>query len=109
MAASEWRRHLAKIKSFVETHGHSRVPKDYRDNEGAPLHILVDNVRWKHADRDWLEGHRPNQAEWFPGVDWESDLEGLDGWSWEIEQPSDIPVLRAQRRDAHSRKTSVRR
>lgn len=87
MAASAWRRELARIKVFIEAHGHSRVPEDYHDEEG-PLAGLVGNLRWKHAGRSWLrEGRPPKGADSYPGVAWEADLDRLEGWSWEIEEP----------------------
>jgi hypothetical protein len=33
----------------------------------------------------------------YPGVDWDADLDRLAGWSWELDDPSEFPMLRSRR------------
>lgn len=85
--AEAWRQDYARIRAFVEAHGHSRVPEDYWDRHG-PLDGLVGNIRLHHSGRSWLgEGPPPRGSE-YPGVDWEADLDRLGGRSWDVDDPS---------------------
>lgn len=91
--AAHWQRTLTRIRRFVEAHGHSRFPEPYFDEDGR-LDILVGNIRWHHAGRAG-ESVGP-----FPGVDYAADLDKLDGWSWDIEEASELPMLRSRRHQA---------
>ena len=89
-----WERDIERIRRFIQEHGHSRVPKSYFDEAGTPLDIVVDNIRWHHAGRGgWSEGP-------YPGVDYADDLAALEGWSWEIEDASELAKLRDARYQA---------
>ena len=96
-AAEDWRHTYARIRAFVEAHGHSRVPEDYQDEHG-PLDGIVGNIRLHHSGRAWLgEGPPPPGSQMYPGVDWEADLDRLPGWSWEVDDPSEFPLMRSRR------------
>ena len=102
IGTTEWQRALGSIRAFIDAHGHSRIPESYRDEDGMPLAGLVSNIRWRHAGRDWLgEGRRPQASDFFPGVDYEAELDRLRGWTWENETASEIPELRSGRQEAH--------
>lgn len=102
IGTTEWLEALGKIRAFIDAHGHSRVPESYRDEDGMPLAGLVSNIRRRHAGRDWLgEGPRPKGSDFFPGVDYEADLDRLQGWTWENETASEILELRSRRYEAH--------
>ena len=73
--AAFWAKTLARIRRFIETHGHSRVPEGYHDDEGR-LDIIVGNLRWHYAGKG---GISPGP---FPGIDYPGDLDGLPGWEW---------------------------
>jgi len=95
--AEDWRRTYARIRAFVEAHGHSRVPEAYSDEQG-PLDGIVGNIRLHHSGRAWLgEGPPPRGSEMYPGVDWEADLDRLPGWSWDVDDPAEFPLLRSRR------------
>jgi len=95
--AEEWRHHFARIRAFVEAHGHSRVPEGYRDEHG-PLDGLVGNLRLHHGGRSYLGGPPPPRESQMLGlVEWEADLDRLQGWSWELDDPSEFPMLRSRR------------
>ena len=85
--AEDWRRTCARIRAFVEAHGHSRVPEDNHD-EDVPLDGLVGNIRLHHSGRSWLgEPPPPRESQMYGSVDWEADLDRLMGWSWELDDP----------------------
>jgi Bacterial regulatory proteins, luxR family len=86
--AESWRHDFARIRAFVETHGHSRIPDGYRDEFG-PLDGLVGNLRLHHSGRSYL-GRKPPPPElqMLGLIDWEADLDRLPGWSWELDDPS---------------------
>jgi hypothetical protein len=73
--AAYWAETLGRIRRFVETHGHSRLPDGYHDDMGR-LDILVGNLRWHHAGKG---GVSPGP---FPGIDYAKDLDRLPGWEW---------------------------
>jgi hypothetical protein len=102
MDADAWRRDLQSIREFIETHGHSRIPESWRDKDGRSLYILLSNIRRHHAGRSWLgEGRPPKGSGPYPYLDYAADLDRLEGWSWEIETPSKIPLLRSTRSDSY--------
>ena len=68
-----------RIKRYIERHGHSEMPIDYDDEDGR-LGILVENIRFHHAG---LAGASPGP---FEGVDYESPLNELEGWSWDLDK-----------------------
>lgn len=95
--AEGWRDHYARIRAFVEAHGHSRVPEGYRDGYG-PLDGLVGNLRMHHSGRSYLGGPPPPRESQMLGlVEWEAELDQLGGWSWELDDPSEFPMLRSRR------------
>lgn len=84
MTATDWRRTVDRIQSFIETHGHSRVPEGYEDERG-PLRPLVEAIRRHHAGP--AVGSPDAQRLWyltspFPGIDYATDLGQLPGWEW---------------------------
>jgi DNA-binding CsgD family transcriptional regulator len=83
VAASRWRMDFARITFYVDTHGHSHIPAPYDDGHGKTdrLDALVARLR-NHHSRKW-PGRRPEQADPYPSIDWEHDLDVLEGWSWE--------------------------
>jgi DNA-binding CsgD family transcriptional regulator len=92
-----WRHAYARIRAFVEAHGHSRLPEGYRDEYG-PLDGLVSNLRLHHSGRSYLGGPPPpRESQSFGLVNWETDLDRLPGWSWELDDPSEFPMLRSRR------------
>jgi hypothetical protein len=100
VGATEWQRAFGQIRAFIDAHGHSRIPEAYLAEDGTPLAGLVSNIRWRHAGRDWLsERPRPKGSDFFPGVDYEADLDRLSGWTWENETASEISELRSRRFD----------
>jgi hypothetical protein len=95
--AEEWRRTYARIRAFVEAHGHSRVPDGYSDEHGR-LDGLVGNILLHHSGRAWLgESPPPRELQMYGSVDWEADLDRLEGWSWGLDDPSEFPLLRSRR------------
>jgi hypothetical protein len=66
---------LGRIRRFVETHGHSRLPEGYHDDMGR-LDIIGENLRWHHAGKGGID---PGP---FPGIDYAKDLDRLPGWEW---------------------------
>ena len=95
--AEEWRYDYERIRAFVETNGHSRVPEGYSDEQG-PLDGLVGNLRLHHSGRSYLgEPPPPRESQMLGLVDWEADLDRLEGWSWELDDPSEFPMLRSRR------------
>ena len=63
--AEDWRRTCARIRAFVEAHGHSRVPEDNHD-EDVPLDGLVGNIRLHHSGRSWLgEPPPPRESQMY--------------------------------------------
>jgi hypothetical protein len=92
-----WRHAYARIRAFVEAHGHSRLPEGYRDEDG-PLDGLVGNLRLQHSGRSYLGGPPPPRESQSLGlVNWEAELDRLPGWSWELDDPSEFPMLRSRR------------
>lgn len=73
--AALWQTTLARIRRFIEEHGHSRVPERYSDADGR-LDVIVSSLRWHHAGKG---GVSPGP---FPGIDYAADLERLPGWEW---------------------------
>jgi hypothetical protein len=73
--AAFWQETLARIRRFIEQHGHSNVPPGYSDQRG-PLDIIVGNIRWHHAGKG---GASPGP---FPGIDYAAELDRLPGWHW---------------------------
>jgi hypothetical protein len=73
--AAFWGETLARIRRFMESHGHTRVPEGYHDDRGQ-LDIIVGNLRWHHA------GHGGASPGPFPGIDYAKDLDELPGWEW---------------------------
>jgi len=89
-----WEQDFERIRRFVERHGHSRVPDHYHDESGMRLDTVVGDIRWYHAGRGgWSDGP-------YPGVDYIADLAKLEGWSWEVEDDSDLERLRKARFEA---------
>ena len=72
-----WESSFDRIRRFVEERGHSEIPDEYSDEYGDGLGGLVANIRHHHAG---LAGNSPGP---FPGVDYASDLDQLEGWDWE--------------------------
>ena len=70
-----WADTLARIRRFIDQHGHANVPDGYHDESGR-LDILVENLRWHHAGKG---GVSPGP---FPGIDYAADLDRLPGWEW---------------------------
>jgi hypothetical protein len=73
--AAFWGETLARIQRFIDQHGHSNVPSNYRDERG-PLDAIVGNIRWHHAGKG---GASPGP---FPGIDYAAELDRLPGWHW---------------------------
>jgi DNA-binding CsgD family transcriptional regulator len=71
-----WELTFDRIRRFVGEYSHSDIPADYSDEHGGGLGELVANIRHHHAG---LAGHSPGP---FPGVDYASDLDRLEGWDW---------------------------
>jgi hypothetical protein len=77
--AEDWRRTYTRIRAFVEAHGHSRVPEGYSDEHGR-FDGLVGNLLLHHSGRAWLgEPPPPRELQMDGSVDWEDDLDGLEG------------------------------
>ncbi len=68
---------IKRIQRYIEKHSHSRMPIDYDDEDGR-LGILVNNIRWHAAGK---AGTSPGP---FPGVDYQTPLNNLEGWSWDL-------------------------
>lgn len=52
--AQFWVETKSRIERFISQHGHSRVPRDYHDEDGR-LGGLVGNIRWFVAGRGGIE------------------------------------------------------
>jgi hypothetical protein len=93
--AKEWKRDYGKISQFTKKHGHSRIDESYRDEDGRPLAGLVLNLRWHHAGRAGGASRGP-----YPGIDYAADLDRLEHWTWQIEEPHEIAEMRSRRHDS---------
>jgi len=69
-----WERAVTQIQSFIAENGHSHVPNHTPADRGF-LDIIVNNLRRHHAD-----ARVPDP---YPGVDWQADLNRIEGWSWD--------------------------
>lgn len=76
--AQFWVDTKVRIERFISQHGHSRVPRNYHDQDGR-LGGLVGNIRWFVAGKGGLS---PGP---FPGIDLVAELDELEGWTWELE------------------------
>lgn len=76
--AQFWVETKSRVERFISQHGHSRVPRDYHDEDGR-LGGLVGNIRWFVAGRGGLS---PGP---FPGIDLVTELDELEGWDWELD------------------------
>jgi DNA-binding CsgD family transcriptional regulator len=84
MTANYWRRFLERIRTFIDAHGHSRVPEGYEDDEG-PFRPVVERIRRHHAGP--ADASADSRKVWymtspFPGIDYASELDRLPGWEW---------------------------
>ena len=70
-----WADTYARIKRFIDEHGHSRIPEPYFDADGKRLDVIVENMRWHHAGK---AGVSPGP---FPGIDYAAALDELQDGS----------------------------
>jgi hypothetical protein len=66
---ASWEFYFGLLQSFVEQEGHSRVPGDYRVDDGTRLGVWVSHQRQGYRQRSLGEERR-------------SRLEAVPGWSW---------------------------
>jgi superfamily II DNA or RNA helicase len=64
-----WEDGYARLRGFVERHGHGRVPQSYHDDDGYPL-------------RSWAAAQRASRRRGQLSEDRVSRLEALRGWTW---------------------------
>lgn len=74
---------LKRIGRYIEIHGDSRIARQYLDEDG-PLGGIIAGIRWHYAG---LTGVSPGP---FPGVDYVSRLNEIDGWSWNLDDSLDM-------------------
>ena len=66
---SEYEDHLSELKEYVSTHGHARVPREYKSATGFRLGGWV-----SHRREDFRKGNlSPNKIK---------DFEAIIGWDW---------------------------
>lgn len=76
--AQFWVETKSRIERFITQHGHSKIPRNYHDEDGI-LEIIVHNIRWFVAGKGGLS---PGP---FPGIDLVAELDELEGWDWELD------------------------
>jgi superfamily II DNA or RNA helicase len=72
-----WEEGYARLLTFVEREGHSRVRRDYREADGYKLGFWVKNQRGKHS-RGGLPEDRARRLEEIPSWDWRERSDSLE-------------------------------
>ena len=73
-----WEKGYERLRGFIDTHGHSRVHKDYRDRYGYKL-------------GSWVSNQRHNYATGRLAPERVARLDATDGWLWATSGPRRRP------------------